>query len=139
MAEMRSMFFDGHMPPHGQILGRPSPERARQFMPFAALRGYYDLIRERERVPEERRDLTEEDIERLSGVLGGLKKGQMVRARYYDRDAYVTREGVVTRIDPVAHELTVVTTVVRFEDLLELEALSQSEDSAAGAAQAAQR
>ena len=123
MAEMRDVPFDGHLPPHGQILGRPSPERARQFMPFAALRGYYDLIRERERVPEERRDLTEEDIERLSNVLAQLKKGQMVRTRYYDRDAYVTREGLMTRIDPVAHELTVVTTRIRFEDLLEIEIL----------------
>ncbi len=123
MAETRSTLFDGRLPPRGQILGRPSPERARQFMPFAALRGYYDLIRERERVPEERRDLAQEDVERLSEVLARLKKGQMVRTRYYDRDAYVTREGVVTRIDPVAHELTVVTTRIRFEDLLEIEAL----------------
>ena len=35
-------------------------ERARQFMPFAALRGYYDLIREAEYTPEPRRPHTEE-------------------------------------------------------------------------------
>ena len=29
---------------------RPRADRAQQFMPFAALKGYYDLIRERERV-----------------------------------------------------------------------------------------
>ena len=28
----------------------PRAGRAQQFMPFAALRGYYDLIRERERI-----------------------------------------------------------------------------------------
>ena len=37
--------------------------RARQFAPFAALRGYYDLVRERERVVEPRREMSEESAE----------------------------------------------------------------------------
>lgn len=28
-------------------VARPHPDRARQFLPFAALTGYYDLVRER--------------------------------------------------------------------------------------------
>ena len=39
---------------------RPRADRAQQFMPFAALKGYYDLIRERERVAEPKRELTDE-------------------------------------------------------------------------------
>ena len=35
---------------------RPRADRAQQFMPFAALKGYYDLIRERERVAEHASD-----------------------------------------------------------------------------------
>ena len=31
-------------PPVPPGIGRPHPDRARQFMPFAALRGYYDLV-----------------------------------------------------------------------------------------------
>jgi len=29
------------------VHGRPHPDRARQFMPFAALKGYYELIAQR--------------------------------------------------------------------------------------------
>lgn len=29
------------------VHGRPHPDRARQFMPFASLKGYYDLIAQR--------------------------------------------------------------------------------------------
>ena len=38
-------------------------QRAAQFMPFAALKGYYDLIRERERVAEPKREQAACDAE----------------------------------------------------------------------------
>ena len=47
---------------------RPRANRAAQFMPFAALRGYYDLLRTKERVPEPRHELTEEEARELSAV-----------------------------------------------------------------------
>lgn len=48
-----------------RTIGKPHPDRARQFKPFAALKGYYDLLAERERVPEPRRVLTEEERREL--------------------------------------------------------------------------
>ena len=49
-------------------------DRARQFMPFAALRGYYDKIREQQRIKEPKRELSETEAERLSYKLNQLKK-----------------------------------------------------------------
>ena len=47
-------------------------------MPFASLRGYYDFIREQERVKEPRRELSEDDAQELSVSLapggGNLNK-----------------------------------------------------------------
>ena len=37
----------------------PVSERAKQFMPFAALHGYYDLVKRKEEKPSEREDMTE--------------------------------------------------------------------------------
>ena len=108
----------GGVAAHAQALGRPDPRRAKQFMPFAALRGYYELIRRKERVPEERRELTEEACEKLSRVLAAARKGDMLRVTHYDRDAYVTTTGVLTRLDPVAQTLTIVKGTIRFSDLL---------------------
>ncbi len=104
--------------------GRPRADRARQFMPFAALRGYYDLIREQQRVPEPRRDLADEDVERISRHLAGLAKGDMVRIRHYDRDAYVDTEGVVARMDPVERTVTVVRQQIAFDDILYVEKIN---------------
>ena len=48
-------------PPVPPGIGRPHPDRARQFMPFAALRGYYDLVHAKEVVPEPRRPLADDE------------------------------------------------------------------------------
>ena len=56
---------------------RPRADRAQQFMPFAALKGYYDLIRERERVAEPKRELTDEQALELSRKLSQLKRREL--------------------------------------------------------------
>lgn len=96
---------------------RRHADRAAQFMPFAALTGYYDLVRERERVTEPRREPSEEEAGRISGELASVRKGQLVRVTHYERDAYVTTEGIVTCVDPVARELAVVRRRIAFDDV----------------------
>ena len=96
-------------------------ERAKQFMPFASLRGYYEVVRERERVREEKHILSEEDLEIISDKLRMLKRGMMISVRYYDTDCYVTMKGLVAGIDELSHILTVVKTKIKFEDIYDIE------------------
>lgn len=103
---------------------RRHADRAAQFMPFAALTGYYDLVRERERVSEPRREPSEEEAVRISAELAAVRKGQLVRVTHYERDAYITTEGVVTDMDPVAHALTVVRRRIRFDDVWSVRPIS---------------
>ena len=103
---------------------RRHADRAAQFMPFAALTGYYDLVRERERVVEPRREPSEEEAARISAELAAVRKGQLVRVTHYERDAYVTTEGIVTRVDPVTRELTVVRRRIAFDDVWRVEPLA---------------
>ena len=100
-------------------------ERARQFMPFAALRGFESLIEEQERIYTPRRELSEEEAERLSRRLSSLERGMVIRVVYYDRDAYVTWEGALTEVDVVFRFLRVIKTRISFEDLLEVEILQK--------------
>ena len=51
--------------------------RAKQFMPFAALRGYYAMVLAKNRVVEPRRELIGDAAERLSRKLGLVKKGMI--------------------------------------------------------------
>ncbi len=96
-------------------------DRAKQFMPFAALRGYDQVVKERERIVCEKEDLAEERIEQLSKTVSVLKKGDMVKAKYYKIDAYETISGVVTVIDTTMRYLKVIKTLIPFDDLYQIE------------------
>ncbi len=104
---------------------RRHADRAAQFMPFAALTGYYDLVRAQERVSESRREPSEEDEARISSELARVRPRELVRVTHYDRDAYVMTEGVVTHVDLAARELTVVRTRIRFDDVWGVEPLER--------------
>lgn len=95
--------------------------RARQFKPFAALVGYYSIIRDRERIVAPRRELQEEDLRELNESLTSIRKGDMVRVRFYDTDCYRTIQGIVTRLDPIAQTITIVMTTIAFADLESIE------------------
>lgn len=103
--------------------GRERAPRAAQFAPFAALRGYYELVLEKERVAEPRHELTEEEARELSRTMARVRRGQIVRAVWYDRDAYDELTGCVARVDLAGRELVVIKTRIAFDDLRDLEIL----------------
>lgn len=98
--------------------GKPRASRAAQFMPFAALTGYYELARQQERITEPRHELTEEEALALSRTIMQVKKGDLVRVTYYDWDSYRTVSGVVARVDFAFRRIQVVKTVIGFDDIL---------------------
>lgn len=102
-------------------LGKAHVDRARQFMPFAALTGYFDLIRERRRTPQSFHELTEDEAEALSRKMAWVKKGTMIEICYYDRDAYVRRKGMVSRIDEVERAIWIVKERVPFDMILDIQ------------------
>lgn len=99
---------------------RPRVERAQQFMPFAALKGYYDLIRERERVVEPKRELTDEEALELSQRLAQVERRSMASVIYYDGEAYVTACGLVSDIDLAGRTITIVRTRIPLDDIVEI-------------------
>ena len=92
-------------------------ERAKQFMPFSPLKGYGDLVKNQARVYTEKTELSEEDAINLGKTLSLLKKRDMVKVTYYDVDSYLTIEGMISQIDIVLKNLTVINTKIKFEDI----------------------
>ena len=94
--------------------------RAKQFMPFASLKGYFDLIREEQRIKEPKKSLSEEGATVLSFKLNQVKKGMLVKITYYNVDAYETMEGIVSNFDDTFRNITVVKKMIRFDDILDI-------------------
>lgn len=100
---------------------RERADRAKQFMPFAALTGFDLLVKERERIIEPRRERSEEENEILTKKVMSLKKGSFVKIRYYRKDAYEFIEGRIMQIDEVFRTLTVTKTKISFDDIFCIE------------------
>lgn len=104
-------------------------ERAKQFMPFAALRGYGDEIKEKEKVITPKKELTDEQVQKLSDAVSALSKGDVVKAVYYDKDGYVEKVGAVSKIDAVYGCLYIIKTRIAFIDLLSIEKTAEQTEN----------
>lgn len=96
-------------------------DRAKQFLPFNALKGYYDLIRAKEVIVEDKKELSEEDIKDLQFRLSQIKKGDVVKIKYYQSNAYTLIEGMVGKIDTIYHTITIVKKTINFDDIISIE------------------
>ena len=61
----------------------PPSRRAKQFAPFDALKGLKEAIAAKERRPEPRRELTEDEKAEINRILTNLRKGQQITVVYY--------------------------------------------------------
>ena len=98
-------------------------ERARQFMPFAALRGFEELIRQQTREVTPKRVLSEEEAMHLSQRLARLEKGSVVRVTYYAEDSYVTLEGMVSELDLTLRFIRIVKKRIELDDIFDVTAV----------------
>lgn len=96
-------------------------DRAKQFMPFSALHGFYKLIEEKERVIVPKKERSEEDARILSEKMKQVQKGIMLKVVYYSDGEYVSLEGMVSNVDFVTRKLTIVKTKIDFDDIFEIE------------------
>ena len=92
-------------------------ERAKQFMPFASLRGYGKIVAETERIKSPKITLSENDEFALNNSLIALKKGDLVLVKYYEVDCYIEEECVVSEINFAYQYVKLVKKVVKFSDL----------------------
>ncbi len=101
----------------------PGADRASQFMPFAALKGFEEALKEKERIEVEKVLLSEESLEYLDYQLSLLKVGDLVTVIYFEKGAYISRTGLVSRLKKDARYLTVVTTDISFDDIREIKGI----------------
>lgn len=95
-------------------------DRAKQFMPFAALKGYSEALRKKERIIVPRRELSEEYGEELDRKLRQVREGEMISVVYYCRGEYVRLTGKVAKIDKEARMIRIVNEKIAFDDLYAL-------------------
>ena len=98
----------------------PVSERAKQFMPFAAVKGLEEALAAKEKIKVPKRELSEDMTKKLDETLKKLERGQLVTVIYYREAEYLQLTGLVAKLDVYHGYLQIVTTKIRFEDMFEL-------------------
>jgi trans-2-enoyl-CoA reductase len=95
-------------------------DRAKQFMPFAALKGHTEALKRKEKIVVQKMELSEEYQEELDRKLHQISKNDMITVIYYHQNEYLKLTGMVARIDDTARILKIVNTKINFDDLYEI-------------------
>ena len=100
----------------------PASRRAKQFVPFDALKGLKEAIAEKERIPTLRRILAEDAVAEINEQLSMLRKGTMVTVVYYYEyaQAYHQITGAVVSVDSYWSLLQVGNMAIDFSDIWEI-------------------
>lgn len=108
------------------IQNRRIPDRAMQFAPFAALKGYYETVRKQERITQPKKEIGDEAAELISNTLNNLRIGITVKVRYYDIDSYTTIEGIVTEINYPYRRIKVIKNSIPFDDIYSIKMIGNN-------------
>lgn len=118
------------------VSGHPkmsNADRAKIFSPFAALKGYEEAVKSKEKIRVDRIELSDEEKERINRKLCLLKKGQPVTLVYFHRDPgsdgsggtaegeYLTLTGILEKIEMVFQMLIVNGKKIYFDDISDID------------------
>lgn len=98
----------------------PIEDRAKQFMPFAALKGLPDALAAKEKITVSKIELSEEMAEELDRRMHELTKGRIATVVYFQKEEYIKITGMVARVDETCRLLQIVNTKISFDDILEV-------------------
>ena len=96
-------------------------QRAKQFMPFSALKGFEEAVKAKERMKEPKVILGEDARQELNFKLQGILPGDRVRAEYYYESRYVTVRGRVKKIDALGRRIHLEEIKIPIDDLKDIE------------------
>lgn len=95
-------------------------DRAKQFMPFAALKGYPEALAKKEKIVVPKAEVSEEYAQMLDQKLRRVSKNDIITVVYFSDGEYLKKTGMVSRIDETARVLKVVNTKILFDDIYDI-------------------
>lgn len=106
--------------PRGKM---PVSERAKQFMPFAALKGLPEALAEKEKIRVPKIVLSDDMAVELDRKMHCLERRKKATVVYYFQEEYFKITGLVSRIDKTFRILQIVNTTIPFDDIVDIESM----------------
>ena len=96
-------------------------ERARIFMPFDAITGFKEALKEKEKVHIARKELSDEVNEELSMKIKAIDINKIIQVTYYDGDKYIKIKGKVNKIDKLNRRIIISSKEINLFDVIGIE------------------
>ena len=81
--------------------------RAKQFLPFDALKGFKEALKEKEVEYEDKKELTEETLTELNDCFNKIEIGSKVRIKYYKNGKYNEIRCEITNINYIKKKIQI--------------------------------
>lgn len=95
--------------------------RAKQFLPFDALKGLKEALHEKEIEHEAKVELSQEQIEKISQDILNLKEKDQVVVYYHNGIKYEKKVGIIKKIDYIRKRIILDENIVNFNDIVNIE------------------
>lgn len=96
-------------------------DRAKQFIPFAALTGYYELIADVTRYREDKRDMLADHQDELESALQEIECGDRLKVVHYKDETYTTTIGELSEIREADRVIVIDGHTISCKDILDIE------------------
>ncbi len=93
---------------------------AKQFMSFDALKGYRQVLGDKEKKSQTKKVLSEDEFEELSNKIKNIKKRDIIEVMYYFNKEYIKINGLVSNIDFVYKFLIIGNIKIQFKDIYKI-------------------
>ena len=95
-------------------------DRARQFLPFDALKGYKEAIMSKRKVVLTKKELSEDEAENLSYKFNQIQVGMMVKIIYFENNEYISMEGMIAKLDLDDKYIQIVKTKIKIDSIVNI-------------------
>ena len=92
--------------------------RAKEFMPFDALKGFKEALKKVEKIKENKKELSEDIFSELNDKLKTLKKGDYVILEHFNDMNYIKTKGIVKKVDYINKVIYVGNSKIFFDDII---------------------
>lgn len=103
------------------MAGRTNADRAKQFMPFDALKGFREALWEKERIIVDKVELSDEKRDEINQKLHYINVGDIITVVCYNYGDYEKVTGIVSKFNETDRSLTIVNKTMSFDDIYDIE------------------
>lgn len=97
--------------------------RAQIFQSFDALKGFREILKEKERVIVPKKILSEDNLAELDFKIHLVRIGMIIQVTYYDKDQYIQIEGIVSKINLDTKMIQIVKTKLDLKSIVDIKFL----------------